>query len=177
MKYAEIINNEIYQIHSGLPSVYRNISNFFALEKENLIDLSWSGNEGVKFYEYQENIPEIPENHQLVGPTYSIDHENHIVVGNYTLEEKITQPQILNVPESVTATQIRLWLVSNNISLSSIDSAINSIEDEVVKEKTKVQWEYAPYIERNHPFISAIGEALGLGPIQIDRAFIEANEL
>ena len=174
--YAEIINNEIFKIHSSLPTVYNNISNFFALEKENLKDLSWSGNEGVKFYECQENIPTIPENHHLVGPTYVIDHENNLVILNYTTEENIGSPQI-NIPDIITATQIRLWLVNNNISLESIDNAISAIGDPLLREKTRVQWEYAPYVERNHPFINMIGDQLGLGSSQIDQAFIEASQL
>jgi|688.fasta_scaffold333448_2 hypothetical protein len=175
MKYAEIKNNQIQQIYSNLPATYNNISNFFALEKENLRDLGWSGNEGVKFYEYIENIPELPQGHKLVGPTYTINDENGTVIGDYTTEaQEETTPE---VPETITATQIRLWLVTNNISLSAVDSAISAIEDALNREKIKVQWEYAPYIERNHPFINALGEQLGLSSIQIDTAFIEASQL
>jgi hypothetical protein len=83
----------------------------------------------------------------------------------------------VSVPESITATQIRLWLIENNFSLSTIDNLIQSIEDVKTREKVMTEWEYAPYILRNHPFISVIGSALGLDDNQIDQAFIEASNI
>lgn len=81
------------------------------------------------------------------------------------------------VPVSISARQIRLWLIDNNISLASVDSAISSISDPVLKEKTQVEWEFAPYVERNHPMINTLGSILGLSNSQIDQAFIEASVL
>jgi hypothetical protein len=82
-----------------------------------------------------------------------------------------------SVPETVSARQIRLWLIDNNISLSSVENAINGIADEKLREKTLVEWEYAPYIERNHPLIEALASSLGLTSEQIDQGFIEASIL
>jgi hypothetical protein len=175
MEYIEIHNNEIIYHHPSLPVTYKNISNFFALEPELLLDLGWSGNEGVKFYPYIEQRPELPENSQLIGPTYTIDEENKRVIGTYEVVEVIPATPI--VPESITATQIRLWLIENNFSLSNIDNLIQSIEDQKTREKVMTEWEYAPYILRNHPFISTIGSALGLDDSQIDQAFIEASNI
>jgi len=81
------------------------------------------------------------------------------------------------VPENVSARQIRLWLIDNNISLTSVENAINGIVDEKLREKTLVEWEYAPYIERNHPLIEALANSLGLTTEQIDQGFIEASIL
>lgn len=81
------------------------------------------------------------------------------------------------VPPSVSPRQIRLWLVINNISLTYIDSAIDNIQDPLLKEKTKIEWEFSPYVERHHPMISTIGNAVGLSDTQIDQAFIEASVL
>jgi hypothetical protein len=81
------------------------------------------------------------------------------------------------VPENVSARQIRLWLIDNNISLTSVENAINGIVDEKLREKTLVEWEYAPYIERNHPLIEALANSLGLTSEQIDQGFIEASIL
>jgi hypothetical protein len=81
------------------------------------------------------------------------------------------------VPENVSARQIRLWLIDNNISLSSVENAINGIVDEKLREKTLVEWEYAPYIERNHPLIEALASSLGLTSEQIDQGFIQASVL
>ena len=80
------------------------------------------------------------------------------------------------VPESVTATQIRLWLFRNGITESMVTDAIDSIADEKQRGEAKIQWEYAPYIERSHPLVPAIGQYLGLSESQIDAAFLAASE-
>jgi hypothetical protein len=81
------------------------------------------------------------------------------------------------VPETISARQIRLWLIDNNISLTSVETAINGIVDEKLREKTLVEWEYAPYIERNHPLIEALAASLGLTSEQVDQGFIQASVL
>jgi hypothetical protein len=81
--YVEILNSDIVTVHNQLPLSYNNISNFFALEPELLHDLTWSGNEGVKFYEYIEQRPELPSDSTLVGPNYTINHDNHTVTGTF----------------------------------------------------------------------------------------------
>jgi hypothetical protein len=176
MKYAEIKNNEIIHIHLSLPRSYKNISNFYVLSDEQLKDLTWSNNLDTKFYKIiEQSIPENLENNQtLVGPSYVIDNENALVYSSYDIE---TIPEDYVVPQSITATQIRLWLIENNFSLSNIDNLIQSIEDQKTREKVMTEWEYAPYILRNHPFISTIGSALGLDDSQIDQAFIEASNI
>lgn len=81
------------------------------------------------------------------------------------------------VPDNISARQIRLWLVSHNISLSSIEDAINSIEDVNQREIVRIEWEYAPYVERNHPWLVILAGQLNLSPEQVDDAFIEASQL
>lgn len=81
------------------------------------------------------------------------------------------------VPETVTATQIRLWLVSHGISMNNIYQLIDQIQDPLLKSQIEVQWEYAPYVERNHPMINTLGAALGLDTDQIDDAFRQASLL
>jgi hypothetical protein len=79
------------------------------------------------------------------------------------------------VPESVSARQIRLWLINNGFQLAQVENAINSIEDPIIRETVKVEWEYAPYVERNHPMLIPLAQALGLTENQVDQAFIEAQ--
>jgi hypothetical protein len=81
------------------------------------------------------------------------------------------------VPESISARQVRLWLIDNDISLTSVEAAIDTIVNEKLREKTRVEWEYAPYIERNHPLIESLGQYLGLSPEQIDQGFVIASQL
>lgn len=86
-------------------------------------------------------------------------------------------PTPVVVPSSISPRQIRLWLVSNGIALAGVDSAIDAIADETLREKTKIEWEFSPYIERNHPMIGVLGASLGLSDAQIDQAFIAASGL
>ena len=58
-----------------------------------------------------------------------------------------------------------------------MENAINGIADEKLREKTLVEWEYAPYIERNHPLLNTLGQVLGLNNEQIDNAFLAASLL
>lgn len=81
------------------------------------------------------------------------------------------------IVETISARQIRLWLIENNISLSGVETAINGIVDEKLREKTLVEWEYAPYVERNHPLLDTLGEVLGLSSEQITAAFAQASQL
>lgn len=172
--YVEIENNQIVKNHSSLPDSYRNISNFFALEAEKLIDLSWSGNSGVKFYPYIEYRPEsMSENSVLIGPEYIIDHENHCVIGTFkTSPEPVITPV---VPQTITARQIRMWLVLHGYSLKQVEEAIQAIEDLKQRELVSIEWEFAPYVERNHPMVISIASALGMTEEDIDQAFIEGS--
>lgn len=94
--------------------------------------------------------------------------------------EVMIMPRINNENEPVlpepriSARQVRLWLINNGISLNSIEQAIDSIEDAQLREKTRVDWEYAPYVERNHPMLIPIASILGLTETDLDQAFLEA---
>lgn len=81
------------------------------------------------------------------------------------------------VPVSVSARQIRLWLVSNGISLAQIDSLIDNISDQQQRDYTRIEWDYAPYVERTHPMVATFAAALGLTEAQVDAAFITAATL
>jgi hypothetical protein len=174
MQYIELLNDQIIKKHNSLPSAYRNISNFFALSPEQLSDLSWSGNSGVKFYPYIENKPEVPEGFKLSEPEYVIDEEQKTVTGNYELVE-LPPPPPPPQAETISARQIRLWLVRNGISLQSIEDAINQIPDEAVKESLLIEWQYAAYVDRNHPMILELASMLGLNEEQLNNAFNEAS--
>lgn len=82
-----------------------------------------------------------------------------------------------DIPQTVSARQVRIWLIQHGISLSQVENAIDNIQDSVTRDITRVEWEYAPYIERSHPMLIPLGNALGLSSEQIDQAFIEANNI
>lgn len=79
-----------------------------------------------------------------------------------------------DAPATVSARQIRLWLVRQGIALSAVDAAIDSIPDSLARDSVRVEWEYAPYVERSHPMLVPLAAALGLTVDDVDRAFVEA---
>lgn len=81
------------------------------------------------------------------------------------------------VPASVSARQIRLWLVTNGISLATVDATIDSIADATTRDTVRVEWDYAPYVERSHRFLVPLAAALGLDEAGVDQAFREAATL
>jgi hypothetical protein len=84
---------------------------------------------------------------------------------------------VLTQPFRISARQIRLWLVQNSFQLSQIDDAINSIEDLATREIVRIEWEFAPYVERSHPWLVPLAYALGLTEQQVDQAFTEASNI
>ena len=78
------------------------------------------------------------------------------------------------VPASVSARQIRLWLLRQGISLAAVDAAIDAIPDQLERDSVRVEWDYAPYVERTHPMLVPLAAALGLTEAQVDQAFVEA---
>lgn len=96
------------------------------------------------------------------------DEDGNLVGINQKADES------LNVPETVSARQIRLWLVQHGIGLAQVDAAIDAIPDTMQRDSVRVEWEYAPYIERSHPMLLPLAIALGLTESQVDQAFREA---
>lgn len=86
-------------------------------------------------------------------------------------------PGEVPVPDSVSARQIRLWLVRHGVSLAAVDAAIDAIPDQQTRDSVRVEWEYAPYVERSHPMLIPLAAALGLSETQVDDAFREAATL
>ncbi len=80
-------------------------------------------------------------------------------------------------PRAVSARQIRLWLINSGVSLAAVDAAIDTIEPLQQRENVRVDWEWAPYIEREHPMLLPIAAMLGLTEKQVDQAFIDASLL
>lgn len=156
-------------------SLINNIPNILTLNNGTVItgpvnDINLLANAG--YLTVRSDSPEQPEN-----STEDVSQRVVNVDGNYVDVVRTWIPIVLPTPETISARQIRLWLVDNNISLSSVETAINGIVDEKLREKTLVEWEYAPYVERNHPLLDTLGEVLGLSSEQIDTAFAQASQL
>lgn len=106
-----------------------------------------------------------------------VSQRNIVIEDDGVIVTRVYLPNPIVIPETISARQVRLWLLNNNIPLSQVDVAINTISDELLREKTRVEWEYAPYIERHHPLIGGLAQYLGLSSEQIDQGFIDASQL
>jgi hypothetical protein len=101
--------------------------------------------------------------------TWEVRDETGTVVG-MNQSETLTPP----VPASVSARQLRLWLLRQGISLAAVDATIDAIPDQLQRDSVRVEWGYAPYVERSHPWLVPLAAALGLSKAQVDQAFVEA---
>jgi hypothetical protein len=84
------------------------------------------------------------------------------------------EPPPLDPLRPLTSRQLRLGLVRHGISLSSVETAIEAIEDPTDREVARIEWKYTTTFERSHPLVNQIGAALGLTPEQIDAMWAEA---
>jgi len=84
MKYAELYNLEIVQIHSELPTAWKNLSYPNALSDLELSDMSWSGNAGYAFYPYTEVTPEWNQFYTISNVVNVVDAEAKTVTGTRT---------------------------------------------------------------------------------------------
>ncbi len=80
------------------------------------------------------------------------------------------------IPDTVTAVQIRLWLVAHGIGLDQVDAAIVSLPDET-REATRIEWEYSATIHRSSSMLAQMATAFGMDGAAIDAAFVEAAGL
>lgn len=90
MKYAQIQNDTIIEVHNKLPTSWNNISNLNGLSANELSDLSWSGNIGHKFYPVIEQEIQAVDRHfyTVDGPNYEIDNIEKLVNEVYSIVPK-----------------------------------------------------------------------------------------
>jgi len=87
-------------------------------------------------------------------------------------EPVVVAPADEPAADSITATQLRLWLFRQGISDFLVVAAIQAIPDETLRGEALIQWSHAPYFERLHPLVQAVAASLG---INADEAFTEAS--
>jgi hypothetical protein len=75
------------------------------------------------------------------------------------------------VPTVVTQRQARLALYNAGV-LGAVNQAVASAD-----ELTQITWEYAQEVRRTDPYVSMLGQAIGLTDEQIDELFITAATL
>jgi hypothetical protein len=88
----------------------------------------------------------------------------------------VNQSMPFAVPETITAVQIRKWLVAHGITLEQVDAAIAALPEET-RESTRIEWEYSGTVHRSSSTLVSMAQAFGMDAAAIDAAFIEAASL
>lgn len=165
--YVFVQDNLIKEYYDFLPKNWKNISGFNLINDENYLkSLGW-------YKVIHSNVDYNPSYKKIIDYEYVFESDK---VYKKPLFEDIISALNKQVPEQISATQLRLWLVRNNIPLSAVENALDSVQDNLLREELKIMWEYVPYFERKNQFINEMGETLGLTEDQIDNAFIEASQ-
>ena len=123
--------------------------------------------------------PPIDSNTQYIGSTLIwVEDESHYTYNVIDLtSEEIEAINKGKIPKSVKNMKLRLALIQSGISISSIDAAIQAIEDTTVRESIQTMWEYAEYYERENTQLIAMAASLGITDEQLDQLFILAETL
>ena len=87
----------------------------------------------------------------------------------------INPPVVVPIPQEITMRQARLALLDIGL-LANVQTAINTLP-EPDKTKAQIEWEYSNALQRNNPFVTTLGTALGLSSDDIDNLFITASGL
>ena len=87
----------------------------------------------------------------------------------------INPPVVVPIPQEITMRQARLALLDAGL-LANVQTAINSLP-EPSKTKAMIEWDYSNALQRDNPFVTTLGTALGLSSDDIDNLFITASGL
>jgi hypothetical protein len=121
----------------------------------------------------------MPDGSTRTDPEQWANDPAALAAAGYIVTERTPEDDIEPPPPPVTATvsarQIRLWLIRHGISLAQVDAAIDAIPDQLQRDSVRVEWDYAPHVDRSHSMLIPLAAALGLTEQQVDQAFIEAS--
>lgn len=102
--------------------------------------------------------------------------QDHLIKPSYeSLSDYVPPTTVETVPQEVTMRQARLALLAAG-KLAGVEAAIASMP-EPHKTAASIEWEYSNALQRNNPFVSQLGAALGLDDAGIDALFVEASKL
>ena len=79
--------------------------------------------------------------------------------------------------QPLTARQFRLGLLSANITLTQVDTAIAAIVDDTERQVAQVEWMYATTFNRLHPLVVSLSATFGLTPGDVDTLWAAAVQL
>lgn len=90
-------------------------------------------------------------------------------------KEPPDQPELPAPIPSITPRQLRLWLLSRGL-LAQVPTLIEAMP-EPDKTVAQIEWEFATVFDHRHPFMQALGAAVGLSAEDIEAGFREAAQL
>lgn len=116
-----------------------------------------------------ENLPPLAEGETVVETEWDAVNDRPVGV-------TMPEPEVI-IPDEVSPTQIRKWLILQNVTLSQVDDFIATISDPTDREIARVDWEYGLTVRRSAPLVAQFASVLGLTTQQMDAAFLVASEL
>lgn len=75
------------------------------------------------------------------------------------------------IPVAISNADLRRGLVEAGINPQLITDYIQAMPESADKWRAWTDWEYANYMERNHPMLNALAPAFGLTPADVDALF------
>ena len=121
-------------------------------------------------YDSRTQITERVDTLDLVKKEFIIDY----------IVRDLTTQEIEEIEDSeftvCTPKQFRLAMMEFGIDPDYITSMLSSIPDETQRKIAMITWEYAVYIEKNHPLISEFASTLGVDRIQLNNIFKRAQD-
>lgn len=78
-----------------------------------------------------------------------------------------------NLP-AITKKALRLTLIRNGISLATVRSQIEAIENELERDEALTEWDDSETYHRMHPLLIMVANGLGLSAEQVDAMWLQA---
>lgn len=103
-------------------------------------------------------------------------HNNGQIIEGATQQEQ-EQAELEKVPKMINQRQMKLQMLYDGISETSILAVINAIPDETLKGKILVEWQYANYFERFNENLIALWLQLDKTESELNTFFINASQL
>ena len=95
----------------------------------------------------------------------------HVISSELPRDWEYAPTPPLPVPAEVTQRQMRLWLLSQGITETQIEDAINLTEDATQRAAALIEFRYATVYRRDHPLVEQIGVLMDKNSSQIDDGF------
>lgn len=133
--------------------------------------------DGNKLYWLPQNAEEFLSNAELLNyGLYRVDPPDpvpdDVTITGYRIDTVNFKPKqvyeyTVNPPKGpsdfpLTARQLRIGMIRNNVSLTQVQNIINGIPNEKTKDEYQVYWEYSTTVNWSHPITQSLIAAVGL---------------